>query len=94
MKKHKKAMPTFQSEDAERDFWARHDSTDYIDWSRAKRAVFPNLRPSTQTISIRLPELLLARIKQAAHRRDVPYQSYIKIVLEEEFEPKDRRVVS
>ncbi len=94
MKKHKKIIPTFQNEDVERDFWARHDSTDYIDWSRAKRAVFPNLRPSTQTISIRLPELLLARIKQAAHRRDVPYQSYIKIVLEEEFEPRDRRVAS
>lgn len=80
MKKLKK-VPKFKNEDAERAFWAKHDSTDYIDWSNAKRVNFPNLRPTTTSISLRLPASLLTRLKVAANKRDVPYQSYAKILL-------------
>lgn len=82
MKKLKK-IPNFKNEDAEREFWATHDSTDYIDWSKAKRAVFPNLKRSTETISLRLPESLLARIKELANKKDVPYQSLMKMFISE-----------
>lgn len=81
-----KSIPKFKNEDEERDFWATHDSTDYIDWSKAERVIFPNLKFSTQTISLRLPEHLLARIKQLANKRDVPYQSLIKMYLAEKVE--------
>lgn len=82
MKKKKfKPIPRFKNEDDERDFWATHDSSDYIDWSKAERAVFPNLKSSTQTISLRLPETLLAYIKSLANKRDVPYQSLMKMFL-------------
>ncbi len=80
MKKFKK-IPHFKSEDEEREFWLNHDSTGYIDWSKAEQVIFPNLKPSTKSISIRLPEYLLARIKQLANFRDVPYQSLIKMFL-------------
>lgn len=85
MKKLKK-IPTFKNEDAERGFWATHDSTDYIDWSKAERVIFPNLKPSTQSISLRLPKYLLARIKELANKKDVPYQSLMKIFLAEKVE--------
>jgi predicted DNA binding CopG/RHH family protein len=75
----KKPIPRFKNEDAEREFWARHDSTDFIDWRRAKRASLPNLKPSSQTISLRLPKPMLARLKQLANKRDVPYQSLLKM---------------
>ncbi len=78
-----KPIPTFKNEDEEREFWGTHDSTDYIDWSKAEEAVFPNLKPSTRSISIRLPEWLIARIKELANFRDVPYQSLMKIFLAE-----------
>ncbi len=90
MKKLKK-IPHFKNEDEEREFWATHDSTDYVDWSKAERVVFPNLRPSTESISLRLPQYLLARIKQLANFRDVPYQSLMKIFLAERVE-KELRV--
>ena len=83
MPKKLKAIPRFKNEDEERDFWAIHDSTDYIDWSRAKRVIFPNLKPTTESISLRLPKYLLARIKQLANAKDVPYQSLMKIFLAE-----------
>lgn len=76
-------MPSFRSEEAERAFWARHDSAGYIDWQKAKRVSFPNLKPSTKSISIRLPVSLLERIKMSANQKDVPYQSYVKILLGE-----------
>ena len=82
MKKFKK-IPEFKNEDQEREFWAKHDSTDYIDWSKAQRAIFPNLKPSTESISLRLPKFLLAEIKQLANKKDVPYQSLMKIFLSE-----------
>lgn len=83
-KKRFKAIPRFQTVAEEREFWATHDSTDYIDWSKAKRAVFPNLRPSTETISLRLPAPLLADLKTLANERDVPYQSLLKVFLAEQ----------
>ncbi len=78
-----KPIPHFGSEAEERKFWETHDSTDYVDWSKAQRARFPNLKLSTTSISLRLPQPLLERIKGAANRRDVPYQSLIKIWLAE-----------
>lgn len=83
MPKPKKNVPVFLSEAEERQFWEQADSTDYVDWSRAKQAVFSNLKPSTQSISLRLPLALLEGIKVAANSRDVPYQSLIKIWLSE-----------
>jgi predicted DNA binding CopG/RHH family protein len=79
----RKPLPKFSNEASERRFWRTHDSTEYLDWSKAQRARFPNLKPSTQAISLRLPQHMLERIKTAANRRDVPYQSLIKIWLEE-----------
>lgn len=78
-----KPVPAFKSEAEERKFWETHDSTDYIDWSTAERARFQNLKPSTIAISIRLPVGLLEQIKIAANKRDVPYQSLIKMWLAE-----------
>ncbi|MGA2289793.1 BrnA antitoxin family protein [Bradyrhizobium sp.] len=78
-----KSIPSFKSEAEERKFWETHDSTDYIDWSKAEPMRFPNLKPSTMAISIRLPLGLLEQIKIAANKRDVPYQSLIKMWLAE-----------
>jgi predicted DNA binding CopG/RHH family protein len=83
MKKQLKPIPSFRSEKQERQFWEKHDSSDYVDWSTAKRARFPNLKPSTASISLRLPIGLLERIKIAANKRDMPYQSLIKAWLAE-----------
>ena len=78
-----KEIPDFNNEDEEREFWAIHDSTEYVDWDAAEAAVFPKLKPSTKTISIRLPELMLNELRLLANKRDVPYQSLIKIFLKE-----------
>ena len=82
-KKLKKPRPKFLSEDEERDFWAKADSTDYIDWDDARRVVLPKLKPSQKTISLRLPAMMLAELKLLANKRDVPYQSLLKIFLAE-----------
>jgi predicted DNA binding CopG/RHH family protein len=82
-KKKLKPIPRFRNETEERAFWESHDTTDYVDWSKAKRLRFPNLKMSTTSISLRLPVYLLEQIKVAANRRDVPYQSLIKIWLSE-----------
>jgi predicted DNA binding CopG/RHH family protein len=82
MKKLKPA-PAFRTEAEKRKFWETHDSTDYIDWSKAERVRFPNLKPSTTAISIRLPLGLLEQIRIAANKRDIPYQSLIKMWLAE-----------
>ena len=79
-------IPTFESEAQERRFWESHDSTDRVDWRRAERVRLPDLRPSTRSISLRLPVSLLERIKIAAHKRDVPYQSLIKTWLAEKLD--------
>ena len=85
MSKKLKPIPKFRSEDEEREFWATkgRDSTQYIDWSKARLARFPNIKLSTRSISIRLPLSLLERIKLEANKRDVPYQSLIKVWLAE-----------
>lgn len=83
MSKQHKAVPKFANEAEERAFWESHDSTDYLDWSKVQRVVLPNLKPSTKTISLRLPQHLLDSIKAAANARDVPYQSLIKVWLQE-----------
>ena len=82
-KKSLKTLPTFRSEEEERNFWTRKDSADYIDWTEAKRIAFPNLTPSVRTISLRLPVTIIARLKQLANKRDVPYQSLLKMFLAE-----------
>lgn len=78
-----KPVPKFASEAEEREFWESHDTTDYVDWSRAKLVSFPNLRPSTKTISLRLPEDVLNAIRSHANKLDVPYQSLMKLWLAE-----------
>ena len=79
-----KKIPEFKSEAEERHFWENTDSSDYLDWSKAQSVSLPNLKPSTKTISLRLPETLLNRIKVEANRRDMPYQSLIKAWLMED----------
>lgn len=79
----KRPIPHFESEDQERDFWARHDVVDYFDWDRAVKGSFPALKPSTRTISVRLPASLLDELKALANERDVPYQSLLKVFLAE-----------
>ena len=79
----RKAVPTFSSEAEERTFWETHDTSPFVDWGKARVAVFPNLKPSTETISLRLPAALLAGLKALANRRDVPYQSLLKVFLAE-----------
>jgi predicted DNA binding CopG/RHH family protein len=76
-------LPQFRSEDEERAFWATHDSTEYVDWHKGSRATFPNLKPSLRTISLRLPESMIAELKTLANKRDVPYQSLLKVFLAE-----------
>jgi predicted DNA binding CopG/RHH family protein len=83
MKTQKKTVPEFKSEQEEREFWATHDSSEFIDWENASKAVFPNLKPTMKTISLRLPETMLNRLKVLANERDVPYQSLMKMFLKE-----------
>ena len=78
-----KKIPKFKNEADERRFWQQNDSSDYIDWSEAEEAVFSQLKPSTRTISIRLPESMIEELKLLANKRDVPYQSLLKIFLSE-----------
>lgn len=78
-----KVLPKFKSRAEEQAFWQKHDSTDYLDWSSAKKVSLPRLKPSTRTISLRLPEGLLYDIQRLANKIDIPYQSYMKILLAE-----------
>ena len=78
-----KTIPRFQNEDEERAFWAVEDSTEYLDWSKAKSVSFPDLKPTLKTISLRLPVSLIADLKTLANKRDVPYQSLLKVYLAE-----------
>lgn len=78
-----KRIPKFATEAAEQAFWAKADTTEYFDWSTARRVIFPNLKPTTTPISIRLPETLLLELKRLANERDVPYQSLMKVYLAE-----------
>jgi len=82
----KKKIPEFKTEEEERKFWAKEDSTQYIEWDKARRVVLPKLKPSRKKISLRLPELMLADLKLLANKRDIPYQSLLKIFLAERIE--------
>ncbi len=81
-----KKIPNFKNEDEEREFWSKHDSSEYLNWNSAERVLFPNLKPSTRSISLRLPESLLDALRQLANERDIPYQSLIKMILQERIE--------
>ena len=98
-----KPIPQFNSEDEEREFWATHDSSEYLDWNKAERnPTFSRLKPSTRTVSIRLPESMIAALKTLANKRDVPYQSLVKIFLAEKIKeetsmqhnPRELKIVS
>ena len=78
-----KEISAFKSEGEEQKFWSDHDSTEYVDWSEARGGVFANLKPSTKTISLRLPETMLEELKLLANKKDVPYQSLVKVFLSE-----------
>lgn len=82
-KRTKRSLPSFANEDEERRFWATHDVTDYFDWDQAVQPHFPDLKPSTTSISIRLPIGMLDELKSLANARDVPYQSLMKVFLAE-----------
>jgi hypothetical protein len=86
----KKLVPEFRSEDEERRFWARHDSTEFIDWQSGSRRKFPNLKPTLRTISIRLP-VSIEDLKVLANKRDVPYQSLLKVFLAERLDKERQR---
>jgi len=89
--KKRKPIPEFRSEDAERKFWAGHDSTRYLDWQSAERRKFPNLKPTLRTISLRLPVSMIEDLKVLANQRDVPYQSLLKVFLAERLAHERRR---
>ncbi|MHB1686109.1 MAG: BrnA antitoxin family protein [Ignavibacteriaceae bacterium] len=84
-----KEIPDFKNEDEEREFWSTHSSVDYIDWSKGKLAKFPNLKPTTESISIRFPKSMLTDIKILANKKDIPYQSLIKMFVSEKIEEQN-----
>jgi predicted DNA binding CopG/RHH family protein len=88
----KKPIPRFESEEQEQEFWDEHDSTEYVDWSQARPVVLANLQPSTKTISLRLPEHMLEELKLLANKRDVPYQSLLKVFLAERIQAELKRM--
>ncbi len=90
VKRRMRKIPKFRNEDQERDFWASHDSTEFVDWSQAARVKLPNLRPTTRTISIRLPESMIERLKVLANKRDIPYQSLLKMFVADKIEEELR----
>jgi len=91
MRKKLKNIPVFRSEDEEREFWSTHDSTEYVDWNKAKEIIFPNLKPTVKPVNIKLPEWMLARIKSEANKNDIPYQTLIKIWLSEKLQESQMR---
>ena len=92
MAKKIKKVPKQRSEEKEREFWAKADSTDYVDWSGARPLVLPDLKPTLKTISLRLPEHLLAELKLLTNKRDIPYQSLLKLFLAERVEEELRKL--
>jgi predicted DNA binding CopG/RHH family protein len=87
----KKQIPEFRTEDSERDFWAKHDSTEFVDWQTGHTRKFPKLKPTLRTISLRLPVSMIEDLKVLANKRDVPYQSLLKVFLAERLEKERRR---
>jgi predicted DNA binding CopG/RHH family protein len=94
MPKELKKIPSFETEEEEREFWAGHDSTEYINWDEAETIILPRLKPSTRTISLRLPELMLNELRLIANKRDIPYQSLIKIYLKERIDQELKRDIA
>ena len=92
--KPKKKIPKFSSEDEEREFWSTRESTEYLDWSEARKVSAPNLRPTLRTISLRLPEFMIAELKSLANQRDVPYQSLLKVFLAERLKQERNETVA
>ena len=90
----KKKIPKFINENSERRFWGRHDSTDFVEWEKGKKIVLGKLKPSSKTISIRLPEMMIEELKLLANKKDVPYQSLLKIFLAEKIESELERSFS
>ncbi len=90
VKQRMRKVPRFEGEDQERGFWTSHDSTDFVDWRQAERVKLPNLRPTTRTISIRLPESMIERLKVLANKRDIPYQSLLKMFVADRIEEELR----
>jgi predicted DNA binding CopG/RHH family protein len=90
VKRRIRKIPKFKGEDQERNFWASRDSTDYVDWRRAERVKLPNLRPTTRTIPIRLPESMIEKLKVLANKRDIPYQSLLKMFVADKIEEELR----
>ncbi len=88
----KRKIPEFTNEEAEREFWSSSDSTEYIDWESGERLILPNLKPSVKTISLRLPETLLEELKLLANKKDVPYQSLLKMFLAERVHKEMRKL--
>ncbi len=88
----KNRIPKFRTEEEEREFWASHDSTEYIDWSKAESITLSNLKPSVRSISIRLPEIMVEELKLLAHKRDVPYQSLMKIFISEKVKEELQKI--
>ena len=86
-------IPVFKNEDEEREFWAKNDSSESVDWKKSEKVTFSNLKPTTKTISLRLPEFLLDELKLMAHKRDVPYQSLIKIFLKDRIDEELRQAL-
>jgi predicted DNA binding CopG/RHH family protein len=87
-----KQIPKFKSQDEEREFWEKNDSVDCVDWSGAQvNPVFPALKPSLRSISIRLPESMIFRLKELANKQDIPYQSFVKTILSERIERESCR---
>jgi len=85
-----KDIPTFMTEEEERTFWATHDSTDFVDWDNAEAVVLPQVKPTTKSISLRLPVSMLNQLRMIANKRDVPYQSLIKLFLKERIDQEYR----
>ncbi len=86
-----KKIPVFKNEDEEREFWANKDSSEFVDWKKSEKVTFSKLKPSTKTISLRLPEFILDELKLIANKRDVPYQSLIKIFLKDRIDQELRK---
>jgi len=88
----KNKIPKFRTEEEERNFWSSHDSTEYIDWSKAKDVTLSNLKPSVRSISIRLPEIMIEELKLLAHKKDIPYQSLMKIYISEKMREEFQKI--
>ena len=92
MKKRKTTIPKFKSEAEKQEFWVAHDSTEYVNWDTVGKALFPNLKPTMKTISLRLPEPMLNNLKVLANERDVPYQSLLKMFLKERLDKELQKI--